>query len=103
MVHSTKIKCYVDQVGTDENSDIFLHLRFSNNSIWCKLTNSHKYNSMNKTTRLYHKSLTKDRFIVGDLKMIFGKYPMRTVIVDSGFGVTYEFDEVLHGDINFID
>jgi hypothetical protein len=28
---------------------------------------------------------------------------MRTVIVDSGFGISYVFDEILHSDINFIN
>lgn len=98
-----KIKCFVDQVGTDPNAETYLHLRFGNNSIWCKLTNAHKINSLGKKTRLYTKSLSRDRFLVGNLIGVFGKYPMRTVIVDSGFGVSYVFDEILHSEINFID
>lgn len=98
-----KIKCYVDQVGTDPNAETYIHLRFGNNSIWCKLTNAHKINEVGKNTRLYHKAITKDRFLVGNLLGVFGKYPMRTVIVDSGFGISYVFDEILHSEINFIE
>jgi hypothetical protein len=105
MVHSghQKIKCFVDEIGTDPNADTFIHLRFGNNSIWCKLTNAHKTNDLGKTTRLYSKSMSKDRFLVGNLIGVFGKYPMRTVMVDSGFGISYVFDEILHSDINFIN
>ena len=98
-----KIKCFVDYVGTDINSDTYIHLRFGNNSIWCKLTNAHKINNLDKTTRLYSKALSRDRFLVGNLMGVFGKYPMRTVVVDSGFGISYVFDEILHSDINFIN
>lgn len=95
--------CYVDRVGTDPQGRTFLHLRFGDNSIWCELTNMHKINLSGKKTRLYQKSISKDRFIVGKLLSVYGKYPMRTVVVDSGFGISYTFDEILHAEINFID
>lgn len=98
-----KITCYVDRVGTDPEGRTYLHLRYGDNSIWCELTNIHKYNSLGKKTKLYHKSLSKERFVVGKLLNVYGKYPMRTVIVDSGFGISYYFDEILHSGINFID
>lgn len=100
---NSKITCYVDRVGTDPEGRTYLHLRYGDNSIWCELTNIHKYNKVGKETKLYQKSLSKDRFIVGKLINVFGKYPIRTVIVDSGFGLSYSFDEILHSEINFID
>lgn len=98
-----KITCYVDAVGTDDKYETYIHLRFGNNSFWCKMTNAHKHNNVGKQTRLYQKSLRYDKFLVGTLLSIYGKYPMRTITVDSGFGITYVFDEVLHSEINFID
>ena len=98
-----RIKCFVDYVGTDTNADTYIHLRFGNNSIWCKLTNAHKINNVGKVTKLYSKALSRDKFLVGNLISVLGKYPMRTVIVDSGFGISYVFDEILHSDINFIN
>lgn len=100
---NSRVTCYVDRVGTDPDGRTYLHLRYDNNSIWCELTNIQKYNKIGKKTKLYQKSLSKDRFIVGKLLNVYGKYPMRTVIVDSGFGISYSFDEILHADINFID
>lgn len=100
---TSRITCYVDRVGTDPEGRTYLHLRYGDNSIWCELTNIQKYNKLGKETRLYHKSMNKDRFVVGKLLNVYGKYPMRTVIVDSGFGISYSFDEILHADINFID
>lgn len=100
---NSRVTCYVDRVGTDPYGRTYLHLRYDNNSIWCELTNIQKYNKIGKKTKLYQKSLSKDRFIVGKLLNVYGKYPMRTVIVDSGFGISYSFDEILHADINFMD
>lgn len=100
---NSRVTCYVDRVGTDPDGRTYLHLRYDNNSIWCELTNIQKYNKIGKKTKLYQKSLSKDRFIVGKLLNVYGKYPMRTVIVDSGFGISYSFDEILHADINFME
>lgn len=100
---NSSVTCYVDRVGTDPDGRTYLHLRYGNNSIWCELKNIHKYNKIGKKTKLYQKSISKDRFIVGKLIGVHGKYPMRTVTIDSGFGITYLFDELLHSDINFTD
>ena len=99
---NSKIKCWVDEVATDHYARTFIHLRFGNNSAWCELKEAFKVNSVGKTTRLYKKALTRDRFLVGELNSCFGTYPYRTIVVNSGFGISYIFDEIKHSKINFI-